>query len=109
MDSHQHEALRRLFHDRRLHPWVPEHDLFIRAELAMQEVLDPSAAANFKAFYEQKMVDYLAAQKAEEPKGEEPNGELTIDDLQKVLEKKEKLAAKEEPVDKPKKGKKHSV
>jgi hypothetical protein len=51
-----------------LHPWIPEHAIFIRGELAKLEVTDPTAAASFKQFYEEKMDKY----ESEQPKEPEP-------------------------------------
>ena len=58
MDSLEYEAHLRLFNARRLHPWLPEHALFIAGELAKLEVVDKTAAVNFREFYEKKMDDY---------------------------------------------------
>jgi hypothetical protein len=62
MDNLQLEALRRMFYAYRMIPWAPEHELFIKGELAKLEVLEPSSAKAFKDFYEKRMQDHLALQ-----------------------------------------------
>lgn len=37
---------------------MPEHDIFIRGELAKLEVLEPHDYESFKAFYDQKREEY---------------------------------------------------
>ncbi len=111
MDAHQHAALLRLFGERRLDPTVPEHNLFIRGQLAMLELTNPGDAANFKAFYDEKLATSLAKQAAEAPQAPAElvtshipsalpiQGELTMADLQKVLD--DKAAKAETPVEQP--------
>lgn len=90
MDSLQYSALLKHFTDRRLHPWIPEHKLFILGELAKLEVTDPSAAASFKEFYDKKMEHYEAEQKASEVQVEEAlkDGDISVEDLQLILDKR---------------------
>ncbi len=59
MDSHQHAALSRMFNDPRgLHPWEPEHALFIAGELAKLKITAPEDYKSKKAFYDQKMKEW---------------------------------------------------
>ncbi len=69
--SHQYEALLRLFVAQRLHPWIPEHDLFIKGEIAKLEVTDPSNAESQKKFYAEKMQKYIDEHPEEFPPVEE--------------------------------------
>lgn len=110
MDSLQLQALQRLFEAQRLDPSVPEHALFIEGELAKLKVMEPDKAKSHKAFYDKKLADYLALQKAagqaDQSVGEEPKGELTVADLQEVLDKKaakvqEEVKEKDVPKKKP--------
>lgn len=93
-----YEAHLRLFNARRLHPWLSEHDVFIRGELAKLEVTDPSAAQSHREFYEKKLQEYVNQQKQEEVKVEEAlnDGEITKEDLELIIAKKEKEKVKEE-------------
>lgn len=92
MDSLQYAALLKHFNDSRLHPWIPEHAIFIKGEIAKLEVTDPTAAASFKKFYESKMEKYEAEQKASEVKVEEAlsDGDISVEDLQLILDQKKK-------------------
>ena len=72
MDSIQYEALRKMFNDKRLHPWIPEHEIFIKGELAKLAVTEPKDAASYKAFYDEKMKKYLESQKSVEVPVEQP-------------------------------------
>src|SRR3990167_9441675 len=58
MDNLQYEALRTMFHARRLHPWIPEHSIFIEAQLAQLKILEPKDYEGFKEFYDQKLKNY---------------------------------------------------
>lgn len=60
MDSLQHEALSKMFRNRRLQPGIPEHDLFIKAEIAKLEILEPHDAETFKEFYDKKHAEFEA-------------------------------------------------
>lgn len=86
-----------MFISKRLHPWVPEHAVFIKGELAMLEVTDPSAAATYRAFYEQKALEAPV-----EPEKQEL-AEFAANIVKEAVEREE--AAKVEEV-KPKKVKK---
>ena len=59
MDSLNYEAHQKMFIARRLHPWIPEHDLFIRGEIAKLEVTDPTAASSYGSFYGESMQKYI--------------------------------------------------
>ena len=61
MDSQQHEALMKMFYARRLQPAIPEHDVFIKAEIAKLEVLEPKDAESFKEFYGKALKSYEAS------------------------------------------------
>lgn len=123
MDSHQHEALTKMFYSRRLQPSIPEHDIFINAEIAKLAVLEPKDAQSFAEFYDKVQKSHedalalekenekaqLAAQTKEiqeeqearkEPKVEEPKEE--------IVESVEIQEEKEEVIKKPKKKSKQS-
>lgn len=88
----------RLFEEMRLHPWIPEHKLFIDGQIAVLGVTDAARGKSFKKAYDEKMATYEAQQKAAEEEAIIPtDGDLTIADLQKVLDDKEKRLAKKEP------------
>ncbi len=93
MDSITHAALLRHFNDRRLHPHIPEHALFIRGEIAKLEVVDPSAAASFKAFYDEKLVAYMQEHPQEfvvaDPEGSEDTVKAPKEEKEEVKEAKE--------------------
>ncbi len=65
MDNHQQAALLNLFGQYRLSPMEPEHKLFIDAEIAKLEILDPVNAESFKKFYDGKMAELQAKADAE--------------------------------------------
>ncbi len=58
MDHLQHEALCKMFAARRLQPNIPEHALFIEAELAKMKVLEPHDYKGFKEFYDRVKEEY---------------------------------------------------
>lgn len=110
MDCLQYEALRRHFETRRLHPWIPEHELFIRGEIAKLEVTDPTAAVSFEEFYEQKMETYkqehpeeFGIKPAVEPEKTESVDTPSMEDLHKVIEDRlaREAAEEETPVETP--------
>lgn len=96
-----YDAHLRIMRELRMHPWIPEHKHFIDAELAKMEYTDKSEADQLRIDYDKKMKAYLDSQKKEEKLEEEVKDitsgnkkELTIADLEKVLEVKEKKAKK---------------
>lgn len=85
MDNHQHQALTTMFYARRLDPSNSEHAMFIKAEIAKLEVLDPHDSESFKTFYDEKTKQYLASQQATEQdeKDQEANRKAeTLKELQ---------------------------
>ena len=66
MDSHQHAALTRMFEQRRLMPWVPEHKVFIDGQLAMLKVTNEHDYNSAKDFYDKLLKNH------QEEVGEEP-------------------------------------
>ena len=116
MDSIQHEALRKMFLAKRLQPGIPEHDLFIEAELAKLKVLEPHDYESFKEYYDMKkkefeskpaeLVENLALERvrlASEHLPQPPAPEVHVVEPKEVETKEE---PKEEVVEKPKKKKK---
>lgn len=83
MDSIQHEALQRMFINRRLCPWVPDHALFIKAEIAKLEVLEPHDADSFRAFYDKSLAEYEAKNA---PLKEEPKADVKEEVKEEVVE-----------------------
>lgn len=68
MDSKQHEALVRMFYQRRLDPSNEEHALFIKGEIAKLQILDGHDAESFEEFYNKRQVqndEKLAAEQAD--------------------------------------------
>lgn len=54
-----YEAHQRIFRQLRMHPWIPEHQKFIEAELAKLAVEDPNLGTHLAAQYDEKMAKYL--------------------------------------------------
>ena len=56
----QYEQYLRLLREGRLHPWLPEHKVFIDGELAKFTVTDPKYGLELQARYDAKMAKYIA-------------------------------------------------
>ena len=106
MDAIQHEALQRHFLARRLHPWIPEHAIFIKGELAKLDVLDKHDAESFRAFYEEKMEKYREEHPEEFKKEEEEKKKEEVKIEEPKIEEELKVEEKKAPK---KKGRKPKV
>lgn len=62
MSDPNYDAKLRIFGQIRMHPWIPEHKLFIDAQLAMMDVMEPERAESIRKQYEDKMKAYLSEQ-----------------------------------------------
>ena len=60
-----------MFVARRLNPAVPEHKVFIDAEIAKLKVLEPKDAVGYEEFYQKRMDEYLASHPVESSPKEE--------------------------------------
>lgn len=80
-----------MFYKSRLQPLVPEHDLFIEAELAKLKVLDKHDYENFKAIYDKKRKELLPNTVKVEEKveiEEEVKAETVVEEKVKKVKKK---------------------
>lgn len=53
-----YEMQLKLFQTMRLHPWIPEHKIWIEQEIAKLAVVDKTAADTFRADYDKKLAEY---------------------------------------------------
>jgi len=83
----------RIFESLRMHPWIPEHKIFIDSELARLCAVPDTKndGERLKALYAEKMVKYLLENPLEQKKLKEVEAEEVV---VKVVEKKEKTKKK---------------
>ena len=84
-----YEAHQRIFRQLRMHPWIPEHQKFIEAELAKLAVEDPNLAEHLTMQYDEKMAKYLT-ENAPEVTPEAPIEVLPVVPVETPVRKKRK-------------------
>ena len=91
-----------------MHPWIPEHKVFIDSEIAKLAFTDKKEAEYLREVYDKKMAKYQEGLKQEESKVEEAlkDGDISMEDLRKIIEEKEKKAEESVTVEVKKRGRK---
>lgn len=86
-----------------MHPWIPEHKVFIDSEIAKLAFTDKKEAEYLRQVYDNKMAKYQEALKQEEKKVEEAlnDGDISMEDLRKIVADKEKKVEKADTVEEP--------
>jgi len=89
-----YESHLRIFKEIRMHPWIPEHKVFIDSEIAKLAVTDKKESEWLREVYDKKMAKYQEELKQEETKAEEAlkDGDISMEDLRQIIANKEKKA-----------------